>query len=275
MKKEVVSTSPKTQPLRLTPALRHFQLIQLKLLTDLHRGWRWQTVCSGKWTNKNSYVEEVNKGYLLVDWFANQKYTRRRNQLHPCLHLLWSRGSLHWSKTHPPCKMMPSLLLCVLFFNIRYANDDHLASFPTSTSTVYGHVLVLTWGSVKYYSHITHCLVTVVMDTAHACLGTVASTPHPYRAWAHRNCARDHLFKQTRARSPSRACLCLHPSNELDVCGSTVSGPLVWKHPNSVFKLERTFHQKGLHQPWKHSTHSSPGKLQTQRDPRAFSSHHH
>lgn len=29
-------------------------------------------------------------------------------------------------------------------FNIKDANDDHLASFSTSTSTVYSHVLVLT-----------------------------------------------------------------------------------------------------------------------------------
>lgn len=31
----------------------------------------------------------------------------------------------------------------------------------------------------------------------HACLGRVASTPHPYRARVHRNLVRGHLFKQT------------------------------------------------------------------------------
>lgn len=119
-------------------------------------------------------------------------------------------------------------------FNIEDANDDHLASFPTSTSTVYSHVLVLTWGSVKYYSHIIHCLVTVVSDTVHACLGTGASTLHLYRAWVHRNCAREPSFQADSGTDgepcPSMTRLCLHPSNELDFCGSTASGPLVWKN---------------------------------------------
>lgn len=47
-----------------------------------------------------------------------------------CLHLLWYR-------THPVLFIEMRVI-----FNFSDANNDHLADFPTSVSTVYGHVLV-------------------------------------------------------------------------------------------------------------------------------------
>lgn len=80
--------------------------------------------------------------------------------------------------------------------HFRDDNNDHLADFSTSASTVFSNVLVLTSGWVKYYT-LTHtlCLGTMLPDMVHVYPGKVASTTHPYCSQVHWYHARDHLFK--------------------------------------------------------------------------------
>lgn len=71
----------------------------------------------------------------------------------------------------------------------------------------------------------------MVTDTVHARLGQVASTPHWFCARVHRNCARDHLFRQTWAQIEA----CVHSNqNRNRTLEPTVlrsgPGPQVRKH---------------------------------------------
>lgn len=79
--------------------------------------------------------------------------------------------------------------------NFRDDNNDHLADFSTSASTVFSNVLVLTFGWVKCYSHTLFCLGTMVPDMVHVYPGKIASRTHPYCSQVHWYHARDHLFK--------------------------------------------------------------------------------
>lgn len=72
----------------------------------------------------------------------------------------------------------------------------------------------------KCEGHTTPCLATVVLDTVQVCPGMVASKLLNIRTMArvHRNCAQDHLFKQTGAQ---HACLPAHQMN--CICTSVYS----------------------------------------------------
>lgn len=114
-----------------------------------------------------------------------------------------------------------------VIFNFSYADNNHLADFPTSSTKRVQPCFGL--NTMVYCSRTLSCLVTVASDTVDPSSGTVASTPCPFRA---RNRIPD-APKQTRVwmvylNTIWHTC----SPNELDL-GSTMpeSGPLVSKHP--------------------------------------------
>lgn len=145
------------------------------------------------------------------------------------LHLLQLKGSLHQCGAHL-CTMHSSLLLCMLFFNFRDANNDNLASSPTSaSSTICSHGLVQTWWSVRYNRHaflvwshqswtqswlLPHLIYTMPEYKGTVYLGTVPD-------WG-----TDGALGTAR--------LCSHSLNEMDFAGALPSALLISMYHNKT-----------------------------------------
>lgn len=81
------------------------------------------------------------------------------------------------------------------FFFFYWRLNDHLAGYPTPTSTPCGCVLAWTWGSVECSSCALPCLDTLVSDTVCACPFCMHGCLHT--SSVHRKCAQVQLFKWT------------------------------------------------------------------------------
>lgn len=128
---------------------------------------------------------------MAICWFAGHKYTTRKGAYfwHWRHLLIWV--TLFWCWAH--LTLNPYTVQMDMFFFFFNSIEDHLAGYPTSTSTPCGRVLAWTWGSVECSSCALPCLDTLVSDTVRACLFCMHGCFNT--SSVHRKCAQVQLFK--------------------------------------------------------------------------------